>query len=424
MNKKKMQAHWVILPSSTFYDRVDEACAILYNTDNGLFMVSTNKSFIRLIDRLREPKNMGSVAFDDKEIADFSSDFSEALNICVLKTVRTEDNTKPLILLPILNLQRDLDKGKNIDDRLFIMEKKLRFLTGVNIWMSSSTYDNSDKKKVAYRNSYYKDVCTPVYDNLPLKDMVESGLLIKILDELRLSGVARVNLIIGSSFLAQTSPDKFAHILNKYPFSFTISCFYEDYAAIESHLKGVVINNLDYRVYLDKYNLYDGNVVFKELYSDKASFLYLVSDESEIENQGIENLELIPIWVTDNIDFFERNVMLTIEDLQNTVLSHQKIFRNMKLNANFFGVLDIDYSGKISPHGSESVLGNLKDGCTLLQAVCKELKENHTWRLTRNLTSCCSCPFKYICPPISVYELKGNLTSVCKIRKSLENGKK
>ena len=99
MNKKKMQAHWVILPSSTFYDRVDEACAILYNTDNGLFMVSTNKSFIRLIDRLREPKNMGSVAFDDKEIADFSSDFSEALNICVLKTVRTEDNTKPLSVL-------------------------------------------------------------------------------------------------------------------------------------------------------------------------------------------------------------------------------------------------------------------------------------------------------------------------------------
>ncbi len=419
MNKANKYKRWLIIPSSTFCDNVDNKCILLYNTTNGRYVTSGDPKFINLINLLFEPKNHGCIVYETIQGTEYYPIISKALKIEVLQIVNA--NERPFILLPIYNLQRDLEKNLEvgIDKRMSLIEKKLRFLTGINIWLIPLSYTDSDRDKIAYRNYYYRQHCTPIYENNCRSCFFGNDFLKKVLDELQYSGVSNVNLILGKDLFNTITPNSFLEILCQYNFSYTISCFYEDLHSIFNKLEEFATKRIRYQSYVDKYNI-NNYINYSKKYSLKnTSLYYLVSCEDELNAVDENTLMLLPVMTEDNVLFFKKNVLMTIDDIKDHILQHEHIFRNMKLNSNFFGILDIDFTGKITAHGSNYVLGNLMNGSTLLQATYKELKDNHTWRLTRKLTSCNTCPFRFICPPISCWEVDGALNSDCEIKNKL-----
>ena len=142
----------------------------------------------------------------------------------------------------------------------------------------------------------------------------------------------------------------------------------------------------------------------------------LVRDEKDLTSikETKLNILLVPVWTGANNIFFKENVMLNKNDIYTLNPSLEELFRNQKLNSNFFCIFDILNTGDVLPHGSIKKMGNIAD-THLADLVSAELKGNNTWRLTRNLTKKCgSCIYRYLCPPISTFEIQsGDFGGCC-----------
>ena len=102
--------------------------------------------------------------------------------------------------------------------------------------------------------------------------------------------------------------------------------------------------------------------------------------------------------------------------IEETKINLNALFRNKKLNSNFYGLIDIAPDGNVYAHGSKKSIANVNDkGFSLVDVVIDEFKENRTWRLTRDCTKCKLCPYRFVCPPVSIFEIQSNQIKMCHI---------
>lgn len=124
----------------------------------------------------------------------------------------------------------------------------------------------------------------------------------------------------------------------------------------------------------------------------------------------------LPVWTGNNQEMFSKYVYTELSDLEESKINFNTLFRNQKLNSNFFGLIDIAPDGNVYAHGSKQSIGNVNDKeFSLVDVVINEFKENRTWRLTRDCTKCKLCPFRFVCPPVSIFEIQSNQIKMCHI---------
>ncbi len=122
------------------------------------------------------------------------------------------------------------------------------------------------------------------------------------------------------------------------------------------------------------------------------------------------------MWIGDNSDWFNHNVMMTLQDIDTTKLSYDDLFRNEKLNSSCFGILEILSDGHIYALNAKKQLGTTST--YLSEIVEKELRENTSWRITRKVyDGCRNCRYRILCPPVSSYEMLYKTTPKCLIKK-------
>lgn len=149
---------------------------------------------------------------------------------------------------------------------------------------------------------------------------------------------------------------------------------------------------------------------------DLSFFAYSKEDISLIASFDNNNIDVCPVVLKDNIDWIESCVSIPHINISKGTHTFNSLFRNMKLNANFFGIIDIDSAGHVRPHGSGVVLGYLSDkNFSLINTVVKELEQNNSWRITRDShDSCIKCGLRFLCPPVSIFELNGLIDKICR----------
>lgn len=103
-----------------------------------------------------------------------------------------------------------------------------------------------------------------------------------------------------------------------------------------------------------------------------------------------------------------------MDDLLESPIEKQTIFRRQALNENFFGKLFILPSGEAFSNMNGKPLGNLKNA-PLGQVVYNEFNDSKSWLLTRdtNTGNCFECQNRYLCPSISNYEMVIGKTNLC-----------
>lgn len=407
------QDYWFALKSHVYVEFKNEAI-LLYNTQTGYSSEIRSPEIISLVSQLYEPQNLGVILLD-KEMQknpDISGFIEEALHS------KTGDITgveklphKPVRLVPILNLQKDVDKlQKGEAENHLIGRDVIHYLLEVNIYLNDVC--NAGCAQCAdYCKQMHCCTATNKGETLPV-DTIEN-----ILRQIGHSPVGRIN-ISGGNIL------KFSNIVELQKslaaFSDILHCYLHYKNFEKSELTGLF--NLELMV-----NFPIDEIMFEKVWplvnKENTTVHFIIESEDEyaetetwIERLEIEKYDVHPFYTSNNLDFFAENVFVEKEDILSKALQMREIFRNKKLNSNFFGALYILPDGTIKANMNARPLGNIKSD-TLLDVIYREMLDNTAWRKVRDAEPCDACLYQFICPPPSHYETAIGKADLCHINK-------
>jgi pseudo-rSAM protein len=383
---------------------------LLYNTKTGANIVSYSCICRELIEDVYNPANLGVIDLTDKYLNHpdavcfieqvVEKDFGKVIDIA-------PDMPKIINLLPVLNLQDDVERLKD-DDESDVGEKSLRYLNELNIYLN-----NLCDLDCLYCPIYYKQSksCYKGNPNTLIPYEIK-----RLLDSLVYSSLKRIDFL-GGNILLYPYLNELIGLLKNYDFDFH---FWID-------IENLMPTNHDFDIIQDVTMHFPIDIeAVKEYISmnknDRQTYHFFIEDEEQynvatsiIESAGVANYQIIPVYTGKNITFFEKNIYLSEEDIFVSPIPHRIIFCNQKLNSNHFGKLYVLSNGEIKANINAPTLGNIYTN-SLLEVIAAELNANTAWRVFRKDPPCNDCLYQYLCPPPSNYEIVTNKPNLCHVR--------
>lgn len=152
-----------------------------------------------------------------------------------------------------------------------------------------------------------------------------------------------------------------------------------------------------------------------------ATFTFLVTSDEEYERaleseekEKLEKVVILPVYTGNNLSFFEQNLYMDEDELQDIRLTKKDIFIRQTLNIHDFGKLIVMPDGKIYANPNQASIGKIDE--SPYTVVYRELTEGHSWLRTRNTEPCCDCVYQWLCPSPSNYEVVVERPNFCRIK--------
>jgi len=406
MNKTKN--YWLYL-SPQVYCCIKNEHLLLYHTQTGAYVESDTKEIIALIQELHQKHNLGAVCIDEKQLSatpyqSFIAEFCEKEMGGLIDGAQE----KPIQLMPVLNLQRDIEKLQKDRER-FTGEDVLHYLLELNIYVNNTCNSQCPLCATCFRQTM---CCTSNNEQQHLsKETLQN-----VFTQIQHAPVGKLN-ILGGNILQYAHYAALETILQPFKERVYLWLHYLNVAKAETLFSGFKydipvtfpVNETEFSACLERLN------------SEDATFHFFITGENDY-NQAerlfntytIRNYRLHPIHTGVNRRFFEENVYLTKEDIFSNPLSFREIFARQKLNTNFFGSLTLMPDGKVYANVNSPVLGNIETD-SMLDLINKEMNENTAWRKTRNATPCTDCLYQFLCPSPANYEQAIGKPNLCHI---------
>jgi pseudo-rSAM protein len=410
MINKAIKQQFYLYPSVYFAKAANDKL-LLYNTKTGQYIECKSLICCQLIDEIHIPENLGVLELTakylcNKEVIDFIENIVEQDFGKIVE--QYPDMPKPINLLPILNLQDDIDRLRK-DEEHDIGEKSLRYLNELNIYLNGQCDLNCP-----HCSLYYKQIKSCSKENK--NELIQPFEIKKILDILEYAPLKKVNFLGGNIFLYPYL-EELIELTKSYDFDF-------HYWIHITNLFGTQLDFNQNREILIYFPIDIASVTkyIEEHKADmKINYHFLIENEVQyndaeliIKTTGINNYQIRPIYTGANISFFEANTYLGKEDIFATIISQRILFCNQKLNSNYFGKLFILPDGTVKANMNAPILGNIHIDF-LLKIIGKELSDNTAWRVTRNSKPCDACAYQYLCPPPSNYETVIGKPNLCHV---------
>lgn len=394
------------------YVNITSTKMLLYDTHTGQHIIEETSKAIHIVRAIYEDKNLGSVELSQTEVDDpIINKFIETVKskgMGNLIDVNDEVN-KPVVLLPILSLNFDVDKFKdkeNVD--LFLTRDISKYLLDVNVILN-----NECGRGCIHCKEYDKQFFCCSSGETPQSLAYDS--LRDLLEQISYYPVRTINITGGNIYKYQYL-EAFDSLRknDKKIFNFYVHYLnYQNNPFVDQQKLHLIINE---PIYEDELKATIGLVNGKEVK------FHLVVENNEQFNElevvltelGILDFEVHPFYQGKNMRFFEENVFLSEEDLFARPIMMREIFRNQKLNANFFGSLYVFPNGEIKANPNEGTIGNIKSD-RIIDVVANEMMQNTSWRQVRSSGPCKKCLYQFLCPPLSNYEKAINRQNLCNI---------
>jgi pseudo-rSAM protein len=391
-NKKK----WFSLSPSVFIWRKKEKC-LFYDSNtfrSKLFHINTS-SVNDFINELQNIDNLYCIDVTEKPDEKVVSFLRELVNLKMGMVVneKATQGQKPIQLPPILNLQSAVERldDKEITD-LAIGENILEYVHEVHI----------------------------ILDKNQSLGMMQA--IIDFIDTLRKSNLYGIR--ISGYVPALSRSTSFGDFLSLMPALKTIVLeFNDDILDILLSIKELNIENVN--ILIQVRSIFSKDLLYKVedfLQSKEINHEYefLVANEQTVDsiNPKIQDIDsksvnLNPFFDDKNHDFFENNIYLDENDIQNMEMTKKNIFAHQALNTNDFGKLTITPDGKVYANPYFPALGTIEDDIRLL--VYKEMIDGASWRRVRDMQPCCDCVYQWLCPSPSNYEIVIDRPNLCHI---------
>jgi len=292
---------------------------------------------------------------------------------------------KPLILYPIINIQRNLRKFKQIpyrDQGTDILENLLE----ISIHFKNNNLIKIDKIIQLIRdaeNSSLKKINIFIDSYSTNKEAVE--ILLSFLKTAKIKTYIDINIKDYYSFINDLS-----HINSHEVFSLS-----------------VVIDKPDFNE-----NIMDQkNIKLKFKISNEEEYNYYFN---KISNNIEYDFEID--YTKADANFLSENIYLNEEDIQETKLTKQNYDANKMLNRNLFGKLVIKDNAIYNCENSTKAIASLDNEINLKQIIFDALCKSNYWFFTRNnVMPCKACLYKNLCPPITENELQIKKYNLCNV---------
>lgn len=404
--------HWFYLESYTFlfYSKNQY---VIYNTLNSTYIDcslygKTINTVLSILHNTNKTYCVGIYEYQlrDSQFTEFIKKIRNTFSGDIIKNIR---GIPPFISKPILRILHHSNNPKTKEYNL-LGENALFHLHEVTFYLENQGFDLNPMYKDCYKQFLY-----PTYTE---KQKLSHAKYLEIIEQLSICQIDKINIIPATI----EKKELFSYLLSlsrQYSIKTQIILPYKKYN--KEDLKQLLINPqfsimimvhlpVDYEElnsYINLFNEY--NITWSLIASNKNDVIFLSKN-----NLGkFTNVDYIPWYTGDNMDFFKEYIYNDFKDIIEQKNTKQHIFRKQILNDNLFGKLTIFPTGEVYSNVNFPTIGNIQDQ-KLSEIVYSEI-ENYfkPWFFTRDYVSCKNCVNKYLCPSISNYEIVANEYNMC-----------
>lgn len=404
--------HWFYLESYTFlfYSKNQY---VIYNTLNSTYIDcslygKTINTVLSILHNTNKTYCVGIYEYQlrDSQFTEFIKKIRNTFSGDIIKNIR---GIPPFISKPILRILHHPNNPKTKEYNL-LGENALFHLHEVTFYLENQGFDLNPMYKDCYKQFLY-----PTYTE---KQKLSHAKYLEIIEQLSICQIDKINIIPATI----EKKELFSYLLSlsrQYSIKTQIILPYKKYN--KEDLKQLLTNPqfsimimvhlpVDYEElnsYINLFNEY--NITWSLIASNKNDVVFLSKN-----NLGkFTNVDYIPWYTGDNMDFFKEYIYNDFKDIIEQKNTKQHIFRKQILNDNLFGKLTIFPTGEVYSNVNFPTIGNIQDQ-KLSEIVYSEI-ENYfkPWFFTRDYVSCKNCVNKYLCPSISNYEIVANEYNMC-----------
>ena len=404
--------HWFYLESYTFlfYSKNQY---VIYNTLNSTYIDcslygKTINTVLSILHNTNKTYCVGIYEYQlrDSQFTEFIKKIRNTFSGDIIKNIR---GIPPFISKPILRILHHPNNPKTKEYNL-LGENALFHLHEVTFYLENQGFDLNPMYKDCYKQFLY-----PTYTE---KQKLSHAKYLEIIEQLSICQIDKINIIPATI----EKKELFSYLLSlsrQYSIKTQIILPYKKYN--KEDLKQLLINPqfsimimvhlpVDYEElnsYINLFNEY--NITWSLIASNKNDVIFLSKN-----NLGkFTNVDYIPWYTGDNMDFFKEYIYNDFKDIIEQKNTKQHIFRKQILNDNLFGKLTIFPTGEVYSNVNFPTIGNIQDQ-KLSEIVYSEI-ENYfkPWFFTRDYVSCKNCVNNYLCPSISNYEIVANEYNMC-----------
>lgn len=404
--------HWFYLESYTFlfYSKNQY---VIYNTLNSTYIDcslygKTINTVLSILHNTNKTYCVGIYEYQlrDSQFTEFIKKIRNTFSGDIIKNIR---GIPPFISKPILRILHHPNNPKTKEYNL-LGENALFHLHEVTFYLENQGFDLNPMYKDCYKQFLY-----PTYTE---KQKLSHAKYLEIIEQLSIFQIDKINIIPATI----EKKELFSYLLSlsrQYSIKTQIILPYKKYN--KEDLKQLLTNPqfsimimvhlpVDYEElnsYINLFNEY--NITWSLIASNKNDVIFLSKN-----NLGkFTNVDYIPWYTGDNMDFFKEYIYNDFKDIIEQKNTKQHIFRKQILNDNLFGKLTIFPTGEVYSNVNFPTIGNIQDQ-KLSEIVYSEI-ENYfkPWFFTRDYVSCKNCVNKYLCPSISNYEIVANEYNMC-----------
>lgn len=144
---------WFTLSKHTYVSFNSNTPLLLYNTNTGKSMVVSKPACIDIVHKVYAPSNLGVIEIEPQNLDTEALDFVEkSISLGIgMKMEKSISTSKPINLLPILNLQNDVEKLISTGETHLIGDHISDYLTSLNLYIA-----NQCNQSCAHCGEYFR----------------------------------------------------------------------------------------------------------------------------------------------------------------------------------------------------------------------------------------------------------------------------
>ena len=327
---------------------------------------------------------------------------------------------KPVQMPPAVKIQKDLKYLATESDRS-VGENLMRYLSEISLYINNTCGQGCSICKLAYRQF---PCCTA--DTRHSREL-DIDRIRCLLEEIKGCPISNIN-IMGGNIFSHSRWEDIPAILDLLACQKTFLVHYLNAAGHVDILdildripragtgfKILITFPVDISKFKDIIQVFD---------STGHDFLpvFILQDENEAQMMesfiyrfSILKRKICLCYNEQNIDFFEKNIFISKEDIIEARPTLRQIDTNGSVNYLNFGKLSIFPDGSIHANPNKPGIGRIGSD-SIFDVLYKEMNKNSSWfKIRKHVSPCRSCGYNMLCPPISDYNYVIGKYNLCHI---------
>lgn len=414
-----MKKYWLYIePYTQIF--VKDNVAVIYNSlsRKGWKLIILSKKVKKIINQLIDLKNMYCIELGDSDLSDnplseFISKLRESFSGELIE--KAVSNNKPAILVPEMRIQEDVKTIHDVDKFRSSGNGILKYLSEISFYIIGNNSRNSLLNLEVYKQFDY-------LFNHGENFQLPFSSLSSVLNQVQMGSIGRIN-VLGGNIFHYKEMTKFTERLKHINAAKYYFVYYMD----------IPDDNRSYRIFLENRFFLKILIDFPIRSSDfekkilqiketpiNIEWLFAVTSELEyteveliIDKYYLSNVEIVPVYTGNNLNFFINNVFLSEDEVLKSNLSRQEIFMNQAINTFNFGKLTYLPNGEVYANVNCSCLGTIDD--SVKEIIYNEICRKTAWFKIRDQEPCSKCVYQFLCPSPSNYEFAIGKPNLCKV---------